>query len=124
MSSKPAGQFVDSHLPAQGLKPFCFFVWCFGRLQLLSISARPFGHDQVVAVVISVTADMSPAGDLHVTAIFLWGDVALSLLRRSYVLPWPGTVPGAAHPTTLGSTIHRRLSAWARCDANPYGDGF
>ena len=70
MSSKPAGQFVDSHLPAQGLKPFCFFVWCFGRLQLLSISARPVGHDQVVAVVISVTADMSPAGDLHVTAFF------------------------------------------------------
>jgi hypothetical protein len=48
---------------------------------------------------------------LHVTAIFQGGDVALSLLRRSYVLPWSGTLPGAAHPTTLGSTI-RLKSAW------------
>ena len=46
----------------------------------------------------------------------------MSLLRRSYVLPWPGTLPGAAHPTTLGSTIHRRLFASARCDADSYGD--
>ena len=75
-------------------------------------------------VLLNVTADMSPAGDWYVTAIFLWGDFALSLLRRSYVLPWPGTLPGAAHPTTLGSTIHRRLFARARCDANPHGDGF
>ena len=35
---------------------------------------------------------MSPTGVLHVTAIFLWGDVSLSLLRRSYVLPCPGLV--------------------------------
>jgi hypothetical protein len=48
---------------------------------------------------------MSPTGDLHVTSIFLWGDVALSLLRHSYVLPWPGTLPGAAHPKTFGSIM-------------------
>ena len=36
------------------------------------------------------------------------------------MLPWPGTLPGAA--TTLGSTIHRRLFARARCDADSYGD--
>ncbi len=28
------------------------------------------------------------------------------------MLPWPGTLSGAAHPTTLGSTI-RLKSAWA-----------
>lgn len=43
---------------------------------------------------------MSPTGDLLVTPIFLWGDVASSLLRHSYVLPWHGTSPGAAHPKT------------------------
>ena len=68
-------------------------------------------------VLLNVTADMSPTGDLHVPATFLWGDVALSLLRRSYVLPRPGTLPGGAHPTTLGSTIHRRL--FDRHDAMP-----
>ena len=41
---------------------------------------------------------MSPTGDLHVTTIFLWEEAASSLLRRSCVLPWPGTLPGAAHP--------------------------
>ena len=65
----------------------------------------------VVSVLFSVTADMSPTGDLHVTAIFQGGDVALSLLRRSYMLPWPRTLSGAARPTTLGSTI-RLKSAW------------
>ena len=68
-----------------------------------------------------MTADLSPTGDLHVTAIFLWGDVALSLLRRSYVLTWPSTL---LHPKTLGSTIYRRLFARARCDADSYGDAF
>ncbi len=43
---------------------------------------------------------MSPTGDLNVTAILLLGDVALSLLRLSYVLPWPGTLPGAAPPNS------------------------
>ena len=28
------------------------------------------------------------------------------MLRRSYVLPWPGTLPGAAHPKTRGSMTH------------------
>ena len=28
------------------------------------------------------------------------------MLRRSYVLPWPGTMPGAAHPTAHGSILH------------------
>ncbi len=55
-------------------------------------------------------------------AMFLWGDFALSLLRRSWALTWPGTLPGAAHPTTLGSTIRRRLFARARCDADSCGD--
>ena len=64
----------------------------------------------MVSVLVSVTSDMSPTGDLHVTAMSLWGEVALSLLRRSYVLPWHGTLPGAAHPTTLGSTIIEHCS--------------
>jgi len=57
----------------------------------------------VVSVLISVTTDMTPTGVLLVTSIFRWGEAVLSLLRRSYVLPWPGTLPGAAHPKTLGS---------------------
>ena len=40
-----------------------------------------------ISVLISVTPDMYPTGDLHVKAMFLRGDVSLSLLRRSYVLP-------------------------------------
>jgi hypothetical protein len=51
---------------------------------------------------------MSPTGDLHVTFIFLWEDVALSLLRHSCVLPWPGTLLGAAHPETHGSMSNCR----------------
>ena len=111
ISSTPAKQFAHSQLPAQGLKLLfvCLVLWSppdaehsFSAFWLCSC---------VVSVLISVTADMSPIGDLHVAAIFLWGDVALSLLKRSYVLPCPGTLPGAAHPTTLGSTIHRRLFA-------------
>ena len=59
-----------------------------------------------VSVLISVTADISPTGELLVTPIFRWGEAVLSLLRRSCVLPWPGTMPGAAHPKTRGSMIH------------------
>jgi hypothetical protein len=93
MSSKPAGQFVDSHLQAQRLKPFFVFVWCSGRLQLLSISSRPFGHDQIVSVLISVTADMSPTGDLHVTAIFSLGRGRLELAQAVLLvaLAWHST---------------------------------
>ena len=47
MSSTPAGAFAHLQLPAEGLKPFCLFVWCFGRLQLLSIPFRPICYDQV-----------------------------------------------------------------------------
>ena len=57
----------------------------------------------VVSVLISVTTDISPTGELLVTPIFRWGEAVLSLLRRSYVLPWPGTMPGAARPKTCGS---------------------
>jgi hypothetical protein len=32
MSSTPAGHVAHSQLPAQGLKRFCFFFWCCGRL--------------------------------------------------------------------------------------------
>ena len=53
-----------------------------------------------VSVLISVTSDTSPTGDLLVTPIFRWGEAVLSLLRRSHVLPWPGTLPGAALPKT------------------------
>ena len=52
----------------------------------------------VVSVLISVTTDMSPTGDLLVTLIFLWGGVLSSLLRGPRVLHWHGTKPGAAHP--------------------------
>ncbi len=59
--------------------------------------------------------DISPTGELLVTPTFRWGEAVLSLLRRFYVLPWPGTMPGAAHPKTRGSMIHsldvRRASA-------------
>jgi hypothetical protein len=57
----------------------------------------------VVSVLISVTAGMSPTGDLHVTSIFLGEEVALSLLKHSCVLPWSGTMLGAARPLTLVS---------------------
>ena len=50
-----------------------------------------------------MTTDILPTGGLLVTPIFRWGEAVLSLLRRSYVLPWPGTMPGAAHPKTRGS---------------------
>ena len=50
------------------------------------------------SVLISVTTDMSPTGDLLVTTIFHWGDIYLSLLRESHVLYWHCTKPGAAHP--------------------------
>ena len=62
-----------------------------------------------------MTTDISPTGALLVTPIFRWGEAVLSLLRRSYVLPWPGTLPGAAHPKTCGSVLRpcgvRRQSA-------------
>ena len=45
----------------------------------------------VVSVLISVTTDMSPTGDLLVTLIFAWGDVLLSLLGDSRVLHWHRT---------------------------------
>ena len=51
-----------------------------------------------VSVLISVTTDMSPAGDLLVTTIFRRGDVFLSLLRESRMLHWHRTAPGAAYP--------------------------
>ena len=38
-------------------------------------------------------------------AYLSWGAAVLILLRRSYVLPWLGTIPGAAHPKTRGSMI-------------------
>ncbi len=45
------------------------------------IPSRPFGYDQVLSVLISVTTDMSPTGDLLVTSIFAGENVLLSLLR-------------------------------------------
>ena len=45
----------------------------------------------VVSVLISVTTDMSPTGDLLVTLIFDWGGVHLSLLSGPRVLHWHGT---------------------------------
>ena len=53
----------------------------------------------VVSVLISVTTDMSPTGDLLVTWMFQRGVVVLSLLRHTQVLHWHGTTPGAAHPS-------------------------
>ena len=55
---------------------------------------------------------MIPTGVLQVTSIFRWGEAVLSLLRRSFVLPWPGTSPGAAHPKTFGSMSLR--PGWAK----------
>ena len=52
---------------------------------------------------------MSPTGDLHVTSIFLGEEVALSLLKPSCVLPWPGTLLGAARPLTPVSTSWKIL---------------
>ena len=53
----------------------------------------------VVSVLISVTTDMSPTGDLLVTFIFAWGSVLLSLLGDLHVLHWHGTLLGAAYPS-------------------------
>ena len=57
-----------------------------------------FWLSSVVSVLISVTADMSPTGDLLVTSIFCWGSVFTSLLWSLHVLRWHGTEPVAAHP--------------------------
>ena len=70
-------------------KPFYMYEHTFSAFWLCS---------SVIPVRISVTADMSPTEDLHVTMIFLRADVILSLLKCSGMLPWPGTLPGAAHP--------------------------
>ena len=84
MSSTPAGQFAHSQLPAQRFEAVlfvCLVLWSpptaehtFSEFWLWS---------SVESALISVAADISPTGDLHVTVIFLWGAVALSLLRRS-----------------------------------------
>ena len=58
-----------------------------------------------VSVLTSVTACTTSTGVLLVMLIFRRGEAVLSLLRRSYVLPWPGTLSGAAHPTACGSTF-------------------
>ena len=42
---------------------------------------------RVVSVLISVTTDMSPTGDLLVTLIFVWGDDPLGLPMVSHVSP-------------------------------------
>ena len=52
----------------------------------------------VVSVLISVTTDMSPTGDLLVTSILAGGSVFTSLLWSLHVLRWHGTEPVAAHP--------------------------
>ena len=52
----------------------------------------------VVSVLISVTTDMSPTGDLIVTSIFVWGGAFLSLLRGLRVLRQNCTSLVAAHP--------------------------
>ena len=52
----------------------------------------------VVSVLISVTTDMSPTGDLLVTSIFAGESVFTSLLWSLHVLRWQGTEPVAAHP--------------------------
>ena len=52
----------------------------------------------VVSVLISVTTDMSPTGDLLVTSI-LAGEVSSRACSGSlHVLRWHGTEPVAAHP--------------------------
>ena len=52
----------------------------------------------VVSVLISVTTDMFPTGDLLVTCIFGWGSDLLSLLGDLHMLHWHGTLSGAAYP--------------------------
>ena len=49
---------------------------------------------------------MSPTGDLLVTSIFLRGGPASSLLRRSHMLHWHGTSPGAAYPSGKHNLYH------------------
>ena len=52
----------------------------------------------VVSVLISVTTDMSPTGDLLVTSIFAGEVSSRGLLWSLHVLRWHGTEPVAAHP--------------------------
>ena len=56
-------------------------------------------RSSVVSVLISVTTDMSPTGDMLVIFILLVGNVLLSLLRGFQALHCHGTEPGAAHPS-------------------------
>ena len=55
-------------------------------------------RSSVVSVLISVTTDMSPTGDLLVTLIFRWGGVLSSLLRGPRVLHWPCTSASCGTP--------------------------
>jgi len=93
------------HSPAQA-PGLLILLWSAVKVWSCSYTFSAFWlWSSVVSVLISVTADMSPTGDLHVTSIFPWGEAALSLLRCSCVLPWPGTLLGAAHPKTCGSMV-------------------
>ena len=60
----------------------------------LVIPSRPFGYDHVVAVLISVTTDMSPTGDSIVTHIFVSGwchcELAQVSTRVALVLHFAG----------------------------------
>ena len=52
----------------------------------------------VVSVLVSVTTDTFPTGDLLVTSIFDWGSLLLSLLGELRMLHWHCTKLGAAYP--------------------------
>ena len=88
------------------MAPKALSIWPQGHLIIASTSQNNerCQADENRSALISVTADALSIGSLLVTPIFRWG-VVLSLLRRSYVLPWLGTMPGAAHPKTRGSMI-------------------
>jgi hypothetical protein len=55
-------------------------------------------RSSVVSVLVSVTTDMSPTGDLLVAFICLREGALSSLLRGPCALHWHRTLPGAAHP--------------------------
>ena len=77
---------------------FCNLMGLTDSQQFVHTFSAFWLWSSVVSVLISVTTDMSPTGDLLVTFIFDWGDVLLSLLGGSHVLHWHCTKLGAAHP--------------------------
>ena len=85
--------FTQKWCPSAGVSAQDISLWCLHTFSAFWL------WSSVVSVLISVTTDISPTGELLVTLIFLWGGYSFCLQRSPHVLHWHGTSPGAAHPS-------------------------